>query len=88
MKKIASALAVTAAAGAMLLGPMLGSASAAVPGAGLPVHQDPDWGGWNRPGWGDPHNPWRDDWHCDRHGFWHNDEHDPWGHRDWHCHNW
>jgi hypothetical protein len=86
--KLASTLAVVAAAGAVFVGPLAGSATAAVPGAQFPAHQDGDWGGWNRPGWHDPRDPFRNDWHCDRHGVWHNDEHDQWGHSDGRCRPW
>ncbi|MGO4614305.1 hypothetical protein AB4305_08275 [Nocardia sp. 2YAB30] len=86
--KLASTLAVVAAAGAAFVGPLAGSATAAVPGAQFPTHQDRDWGGWNRPGWHDPADPFRNDWHCDRHGAWHDDEHDGWGHWDGRCRPW
>lgn len=90
---------IAAAAGALIVGPMVGTASAT---AITPAHQDTgsaggpgpdqgqggDWGGYNRPGWTDPGDPYHQDWHCDRHGNWHNDEHDQWGHRDDRCRNW
>ncbi|MFI1920351.1 hypothetical protein [Nocardia sp. NPDC020380] len=86
MRRLAGTLAVAAAAGALLVGPVVGAASAEIPGGGMPVAQD--WAGFNHPGWHEPGDPWNDDWHCDRQGNWHNDEHDQWGHRDGRCHQW
>ncbi|MET9485450.1 hypothetical protein [Nocardia sp. NPDC006630] len=86
MKKLVGTAAATFAAGALLIGPAAGAASADIPGGGMPAAAD--WAGFNHPGWGDPHDPWRDDWHCDRNGNWHNDEHDQWGHHDGRCHLW
>ncbi|WP_216894154.1 hypothetical protein [Nocardia alni] len=87
MKRKLSASIVALAAGAMIAGPMIGTASAA-PVYSAPAHQDGGWGGFNNPGRHDPHDPWHQDWRCDRHGFWHNDQHDWWGHRDFRCRGW
>jgi hypothetical protein len=87
MKRTLSASFVAIAAGALLAGPVIGSA-AADPIHSAPWHQDNNWGGFNRPGFHDPRDPYRNDWHCDSRGFWHNDEHDAWGHRDQRCRPW
>ncbi|WP_405490308.1 hypothetical protein [Nocardia sp. NBC_00511] len=95
--RIIGTLFVAAASGALIAGPMIGTASAAVPtlqqdwNHGWDNHdhdRDGDWGGFNRPGWADPNDPWRNDWHCDRHGNWHWDEHDHDGHHDDRCRAW
>jgi hypothetical protein len=75
VKKSFAKFAVIAAAGAAMIVPVAGIASA----------QGTDWGGFNNPGY---HNPHGDDWHCDRHGNWHNDQRDSRGHRDNRCHVW
>ncbi|AHH21258.1 hypothetical protein [Nocardia nova] len=82
MKKALQASFIALAAGAVIAGPLAGSAMAD------PGHHDQDWGGLNRPGWSDPRDPFHNDWHCDRHGNWHNDEHDGWGHHDQRCRIW
>ncbi|WP_067676031.1 hypothetical protein [Nocardia miyunensis] len=87
MKRTLSASFVAIAAGALLAGPVIGSA-AANPVQPAPVHQDNNWGGFNRPGWHDPKDPFRQDWHCDRQGMWHNNEHDRGGHHDRRCRAW
>ncbi|MFE3953431.1 hypothetical protein ACFXPS_04500 [Nocardia sp. NPDC059091] len=88
---------IAAAAGALIAGPTIGTASAATI---APAHKDTgsagwgdqgqggDWGGYNRPGWTDPGDPWHNDWHCDRHGNWHDDERDQWGRHDDRCRAW
>ncbi|MFF3574916.1 hypothetical protein [Nocardia jiangxiensis] len=87
MKRTLSASFVAIAAGALLVGPVIGSAAANPVFPGL-SHQNNDWGGFNRPGYHDPKDPFRNDWHCDRHGNWHNNEHDNQGHHDQRCRTW
>jgi hypothetical protein len=87
MKRKLSASFIALAAGALLAGPVVGTAAAS-PAYQLPAHQQGDWGGYNRPGWHDPRDPYRNDWRCDRHGHWHNNDHDRWGHRDFRCRMW
>ncbi|WP_319943921.1 hypothetical protein [Nocardia aurantia] len=92
-RKLIGTLFVAAASGALVAGPMVGSALADVPGWAHrqppgPGGPGPDWGGFDRPGWADPADPFRNDWHCDRHGRWHDDEHDGWGHDDGRCRAW
>lgn len=79
--KVIGGLVTAAAVGTLMIGPVVGMASA----ASVPtVHQQ----GPDSRDWRDPGAPPGIDRHCDRHGFWHNDDHDGPGHPDGRCHPW